>query len=194
MALPGVLLLALFLVSVSGWLLGHVRTNQELAWSDVEARAVSRAADAGVAFSAQGLAGIVDWHVLDALSGALACPATGAPVTAVDAAQESSTLQASTNARSRWGSNTPQWRLLLTCHAPGVLGNWRDAARAPALLVWVADDPETDGDPLQSANQRLLLRAQASGSRGLRAEVTATVARTTPGAPVTLEAWREGAE
>ena len=62
--------------------------------------------------------------------------------------------------------------------------------RIPSVLVWVADDPEGDGQPLRSGNQRLLLTAVAHAGGDARGEASATVWRTGPGAPVVLAAWR----
>ena len=107
-----------------------------------------------------------------------------------DEPTERNWLQDATNASSRWGPDTPAWQPLWACHAAGVLGHWPARGRNPSVLVWVADDPEGDGQPLRSGNQRLLLTAVAHAGGDARGEASATVWRTGPGAPVLLAAWR----
>lgn len=189
-ALPGVLLLAAFLVSVTGWLLGHVRVEQQMAQAGEHMEVAHRAATAALELAALSLGSVPEWAAVGALIVPLACPPAGAAIVASAPAAETMKLQAETRAGSRWGGNTPQWQLVWQCHAPGVLGRWPSRSPAPSLLVWAADDPEPDGDPLLSTNGRLLIRALAVGANGSRATAGATIQRDAAGAPVILGAWR----
>ena len=192
-ALPGVLLLAAFLVGVTGWLVGHVRTDLVLAAEQEEEAAVTRLASAAVQAVALALGQLPDWTAVDGLATGLPCPAASMAVTPVDEPKERAWHQAASDAASRWGSDAPQWRLLWTCHGPGVLGRWPALGSAPLVIVWVADEPEGDNAPLTSANQRLMLHALAVGRGGARGTAAATVVRQAPGAPVVLAAWRGAA-
>ena len=193
-ALPGVLLLAAFLVGVTGWLIGHVRTDVEMRAANEDALIASRVAEAAVQSVAMALGQQQDWLAVDSLALAmplaLPCPSSVAPAVAVDEPAERQWLQAAMTASSRWGADTPVWQPLWACHAAGVLGQWPARGRNPSVLIWVADDPEGDGQPLRSGNQRLLLAAVANAGGGARGEASATVWRTGPGAPVVLAAWR----
>jgi len=193
-ALPGVLLLAAFLVGVTGWLVGHVRADIEMRAANEDALMGSRLAEAALQSVAMALGQQPDWRPVDSLALAvpltLPCPASVAPVVAADEPGERQWLQDAMNASSRWGADTPAWQPLWTCHAAGVLGRWPGHGRNPSVLVWVADDPEGDGQPLRSGNQRLLLTAAAYARGNARSEASATVWRTGPGSPVVLAAWR----
>jgi len=189
-ALPGVLLLAAFLVGVSGWLLGHVRSDLALRVALDESAMATRVAEAAVEAVALALGQQADWTFVDALAPVLACPASPGSVVAVSEVVERLWVQAETNSASRWGTDTPVWQPVWTCHAAGLLGRWPLRGAIPSVVVWVADDPEADGQPLRSLNQRLLVTAVArAGSRTL-GEASATVTRASPGAPVELVAWR----
>lgn len=192
-ALPGVLLLAAFLVGVTGWLVGHVRTDLLLAMGVEDEQHTARLAGAAAEAVALGLAQVADWAPVDALALALPCSAAPVPLLPFDESQERAWLQASTDAASRWGADTPQWRMLWMCHAPGVLGRWPERGAAPVVAVWVADEPEGDAVPLVSGNQRLLLQAVARGRAGARGAVALTIERPAAGAPVVLVAWRGAA-
>jgi hypothetical protein len=189
-ALPGVLLIVGLLVSVSGWLIGHLRDDIAQARVATMFEAQDALAGAAVATVAQALTAVVDWRPVDSLGAAPACVAGPGEVEPIDAAAETAWAQAETDASSRWAADTPRWQLLWQCHAAGVLGRWPTPGRVPIVIVWVADDPEGDGVPSVSDNQRLLLRALAVGAGGARGIATATVERAAPGAPVRLVSWR----
>jgi hypothetical protein len=189
-ALPGVLLLAAFLVGVTGWLVGHVRTDLALRISLDEATMATRIAEAAIESVGMALGQQADWTLVDALAPTLACPASPGSVVAVSEVMERQWVQAEMNAASRWGADTPAWQPVWTCHAEGLLGRWPPRGAIPPVVVWVADDPEGDGQPLRSLNQRLLLTAVARAGGRTLGEASATVTRASPGAPVELAAWR----
>jgi hypothetical protein len=193
-ALPGVLLMAAFLVGVTGWLVGHVQTDTAMRVAGEDALAGSRLAESALQSVAMALGQQPDWVAVDTLSLALPltlpCPASALVVVPVDETRERAWLQDDTDASSRWGPDTPAWQPLWTCHGAGVLGQWPARGANPSVLVWVADDPEGDGQPLRSGNQRLLLSAVARTGGDARGEASATVWRTGPGTPVLLAAWR----
>ena len=189
-ALPGVLVLAAFLVGVTGWLIGHLRTDTAMTMAIEDTHSGGRVAEAALQIAALALGQVTDWTAVDGLSLALACPPASVGPVVLDAAAERVWLQADTDANSRWGPDTPQWQLLWTCHAEGVLGRWPTRGAAPSVVVWVADDPEGDGLPLRSANQRLLLAAVANAGGEARGGASVSITRSGPGAPVTLGAWR----
>jgi hypothetical protein len=189
-ALPGVLLLAAFLVGVTGWLVGHVRTDSDMRVANEQALVGARLADAALQSVAMAIGLQPDWVPVDALALALPCPVSPTPVVPVDEPRERHWLQNQTNAASRWGPDTSSWQPLWVCHAAGVLGQWPVRGRNPSVVVWVADDPEGDSQPLRSGNQRLLLTAVAFAGGDARGEARATIWRTGPGAPVLLAAWR----
>jgi hypothetical protein len=189
-ALPGVLLLAAFLVGVTGWLVGHVRTDVGMRTANEEALLGRRLAESALQSAAMALGQQSDWMRVDALALVLPCPSSAVPIVPADELTDRTWLQDDMNASSRWGSDTPVWQPLWTCHAAGVLGRWPARGPNPSVVVWVADDPEGDGLPLRSGNQRLLLAAVAHVDAEARGEASATVWRTGPGAPVLLAAWR----
>ncbi|WP_157899611.1 hypothetical protein [Luteitalea pratensis] len=193
-ALPGVLLLAAFLVGVTGWLVGHVRTDIEMRAANEEALLGSRLAESALQSVAMALGQQPDWTAVDALAVALPltlpCPSSPVAVVPADEPTERNWLQDAMNASSRWGPDTPVWQPLWACHAAGVLGQWPARGRNPSVLVWVADDPEGDGQPLRSGNQRLMLAAVAHVGGQARGEASATVWRTGAGRPILLAAWR----
>lgn len=189
-ALPGVLVLAAFLVGVTGWLIGHLRTDSEMAMAIEDTHVGGRVAEAALQIAALALGEVADWAAVDGLPLALACPPAAGGSAALDEAAERVWLQADTEASSRWGADTPQWQLLWACHAEEVLGRWPSRGAAPSVVVWVADEPEGDGLPLRSANQRLLLAAVAHAGGEARAAASVAIHRSGPGAPVTLGAWR----
>ncbi len=188
-ALPGVLLLAAFLVGITGWLVGHVRTDVVLAMEQRDEAAAVQLSAGALQAVALALAQVADWTVVGTAP-PMSCPAPTGPVVALDETQERAWLQAATDAASRWGADTPQWQPVWACHASGVLGRWPEGGAMPGVAVWVADDPEGDGSPLTSANQRLLLHAVAVGRSDARGMAAATISRQMPGAPVELAAWR----
>lgn len=189
-ALPGVLLLVGLLISVSGWLIGHLRDDVMQARVATTFDAQDALAGAAVTAVANALSSVADWRPVSTLAAAPACPPALGDVVAPDVVAERAWAQAETDASSRWGADTPQWQLIWQCHAAGVLGLWPEAGRMPGVLVCVADDPEGDGMPASSENQRLLLRALAVGAGSARGIATATVERSAPGAPVRLASWR----
>lgn len=190
-ALPGVLVFAAFLVGVTGWIVGHLRTDVMMTSELEAALADERVAEAALQEAAVAMGQVADWGAV--AGAALVLPLPCAPalsgVALLHEPSERLWLQRETDARSRWGADSPRWLPLWSCHAPGVLDRWPPRGLAPAVTVWVADDPEGDGDPLQSANQRLLLAAVARGSANSRAAAAAVIARSAPGAPVRLLAW-----
>lgn len=186
-ALPGALVLVALLVAVSGWVLGHIRDDATQA---LVARAFdeqSVVADGALAIISTALGLVPDWRPVTGLAPGPPCPAGGA-VVPVDPVAEGAWAQAETDAASRWGADTPRWQLVWHCHASAVLGRWPGPGLVPSVLVWVADDPEGDGTPALSTNQRLLVRAVSVGPSGARAVVSAVIDRAGPGTPVRLVA------
>lgn len=188
-ALPGVLMFAAFLVGVSGWIAGHLRTDIAMTMEIEEGNGAARVAEAAVQEVALALGQAGDWTLVDSLPLALACPPATTAVTSVHEPTERAWLQVEVDADGRWGGDTPRWHPLWACHGPGLLGRWPTRGAAPSVLVWVADDPEGDGQPARSTNQRLLLAAMAAGRDTARATVVVAVGRSGPGAPVRLLAW-----
>ena len=192
-ALPGVLLLAAFLVGVTGWMVGHLRTDVGLTTAVEDAHAAARLAEAAVQAVALALAQQPDWAVVDALDPSLPCSGAQTMVVPLDVVAERGWIQAEIAAGSRWGADTPEWQPVWVCHAAGVLGRWPVRGPTPAVSVWVADDPEGDGQPLRSVNQRLLVTAVARAAGEARGAASATLSRAAPGARVELASWRVAA-
>lgn len=192
-ALPGVLLLAAFLVGITGWLVGHLRTDVALTAALEDAHTAARVAEAAVQAVALALAQQADWTTVDALALAPPCPGAPAVVAPLDEVAERGWIQAEMDAGSRWGTDTPEWQPVWLCHGTGVLGRWPARGATPAVAVWVADDPEGDGQPLRSVNQRLLVTAVARTVGEARGAASATVSRVAPGSPVELASWRVAA-
>jgi hypothetical protein len=100
-----------------------------------------------------------------------------------------------------WGSLNPRWQLF--GYGPLALLTGGQEATSPLYVVmFVSDDPsENDGDPDRdgmvvgpTANpgfQRLLVRAEAFGLRGVHAVVEATIARIDTAATAASPAWSE---
>ncbi|MGI8672557.1 MAG: hypothetical protein ACR2LU_08100 [Luteitalea sp.] len=193
-ALPAVLLLAAFLVAVSGWLLGHVRTEQEMARAGDHVDQARRTAAAGLEIAAAALGGVADWTVIAGLVVSVPCPLSDRAPVAIDAGAETVALQAQWDAASRWGRNTPRWQLAWQCDAAGVFGRWPARSAPPALLVWLADQPEADGVPDEDSDGRVMVHALAVGPGAARATASASVQRAGPGGQVSLAAWRDGPE
>lgn len=193
-ALPGVLLLAAFLVGVTGWMVEQVTTDRGFGDAMEEEQAGRRLAEAGVQVVAMALTGVADWSQVTALAFVSPCPSAPGATIAIDPVVEGLALQRDTDAGARWGADTPQWQAIWTCHADGVLGRWPGRSAAPSVVVWAADEPEGDGAPWQNGNQQLLLAAVARTGRTGRSVVTAAIARAAPGAPVHLLAWRGSPE
>lgn len=188
-ALPAVLVFAAFLVGVSGWLAGHLRTDLAMTTELERSHDAARVAEAALQEVAIALGEASDWAPIDGLALSLTCPPAGMAVTTLAEASERAWLQADVDADARWGVDTPRWQPIWACHGPGLLGRWPARGAAPAVLVWVADDPEGDGQPNRSENQRLLLTAVAAGQGAIRVTARAAVVRSSPGAPVRLLSW-----
>lgn len=188
-ALPGVLILAAFLIGVTGWMVGHLRTDMAMTSELEEAHNATRLAEAAVQAVAIALGQVVDWTPVDGLALGLPCAAPSTGLVPLDETAERLWLQADTDDASRWGADTPRWQLLWACHGPGLLSRWPSRGTAPTVVVWVADDPEGDFLPLRSTNQRLMLAAVARARHDARGAASATISRTGPGAVVTLLAW-----
>ena len=191
-ALPGVLLLAALLVGVTGWLVGHVRTDQLVALASDADEDADRVAQAAIEAVALALGGTSDWGPAGLVAIPLGCPAATRPPVALDATAERGRVQAAVDAGSRWGADTPRFEIGWHCHADGLLAGQSASAANPAVVVLIADEPEGDGRPELSQNQRLLLRAVSRGAASSRGEASATVVRPAPGAPVVLAAFRRG--
>jgi hypothetical protein len=189
LALPGVLVFAAFLVGVSGWIVGHLRTDVAMTTEFEDMQADARVAEAALQAVALALGHVADWSPVDGLALALPCAPAPAGVAFLHEPSERLWLQRETDAGSRWGADSPRWQPLWSCHAPGLLHRWPPRGVAPAVVVWVADDPEGDGQPIRSTNQRLVLAAVARGRGGSRGAATAVIARSRPGATVRLLAW-----
>jgi hypothetical protein len=192
-ALPAAMLLLACLVGVTGWLVGHVRVDREVAAALADEQETARLAEAATQVAALALARVPDWSRVDVIAVPLDCPAWPGAVVPLDGIAETAALQAVEDAASRWPAETPRWRLAWTCHAPGVFSVWPTRPPAPSVAVWVADDVEGDDEPGRDTNQRLRVHGVAAGRGGARASATATIGRTASGAPVTLLAWRTGA-
>ena len=96
-ALPGVLLLAAFLVGVTGWLVGHVRSDVLLAMEQRDEAAATQLSGAAVQAVAMAFGHVPDWSAVAAMP-ALPCAAPSGPVAALDEAQERAWLQPATDA------------------------------------------------------------------------------------------------
>lgn len=188
-ALPGVLVFAAFLIGVSGWIVGHLRTDMAMSTELEEMFGDARLAEAALQEVALAMGQVTDWRPVDGLSLALPCPAAPAGIASLDEPSERLWLQREADAGSRWGTDSPRWHPLWSCHGPGLLDRWPLRGTAPAVAVWVADDPEGDGQPTLSGNQRLLLSAVARGRGGSRGAASAVIARSGPGATVRILAW-----
>ena len=188
-ALPGAVLFAAFLAGLTGWLVGHVVTDEAMTRDVEDAAAAARVADAAVEIAAHALGQAADWSNVGALALPLACPPAATAVTPLDEGAERAWIQAETDAAGRWSAAAPQWVWLWTCHGAGVLHRWPARGLAPSVVVWVADDPEGDGQPLASANGTLLLAAVAVARDGTRVATRAAIARSAPGESVRILSW-----
>lgn len=189
-ALPGVLVLTTMLVAVTGWMVGHVLLDQQLHGMDTDDEGVGRVADAAADAVAMALRSVADWRTLPDIEVALSCPSATKALGAFDVGHEQLWVQAGTAAVSRWGPDTPQWHLVWQCHGEYVLGRWPGRGFVPQVAVWVADEPEGDGQPLDSGTDRLLIHAVARVGDGVRGTRTLTVSRAGVGTPVVLDATR----
>ena len=189
-ALPGVLLLSALLVAVTGWLVGHVRTDLSMAFATDAEDHAERLAQAAIEVVAMGLASVPDWHTIGAITAPVSCPSAARPVAARDVAAVRGRVQAAIDTASRWGPDTPTFAPIWTCHAEAVQARWPMAGEVPAVVVLLADDPEGDGRPDLGTNERLLLRAVVRGAAGTTAGASATVARDAPGGAVAVAAFR----
>jgi hypothetical protein len=189
-ALPGVLLLSALLVAVTGWLIGHVRTDLAMARATDAEDHADRLAQAALEVVAMALASVADWHPVNAITVPLPCPTAPRPVAALDVPAVRVRVQAAIDAASRWGPDTPRFEPIWICHAEAVQGQWLIPGEVPAVVVLLADDPEGDGRPDLSANQRLLLRAVVHGAAGTTSGASATVTRDAAGAAVVLASFR----
>ena len=191
-ALPGAVIVAAFLAGITGWLVGHVGTDEAMTRDVEDAMAAARVADAAVETVAHALRQATDWSSVGALPLALACPSATVAVIPLDEGRERAWVQAETDAGARWGAETPEWVFLWACHAPGILDRWPARGLAPSVVVWVADEPEGDGQPLLNGNGTLLLAAVAVARDGTRTATRAAIARTAPGDPVRILSWHPG--
>jgi hypothetical protein len=99
-------------------------------------------------------------------------------------------------AQRPWGANNPVWELYLYAPLSAVLAD-ASVASSQYVVVLVADDAsENDGDPRRDGDQgtnpgagRLVVRAEAFGSRGAHQVIEATVARRLP-AGLRVVSWR----
>jgi hypothetical protein len=100
-----------------------------------------------------------------------------------------------------WGSLNPRWQLFGYGPLP-LLTSGQEATSPLYVVMMVSDDQsENDGDPdrdgvMVSAapnpgRQRLLVRAEAFGIRGVHAVVDATIARIDTAATASAPAWSE---
>ena len=140
-ALPGVLLLAAFLVGVTGWL-RRVTCRSDLALRVAleESAVATRVAEAAVEAVAMALGQQADWTLRRCTRAGAGLPASPGSVVPVGEVMERLWLQAETNAASRWGADTPAWQPLWTCHAAGVLGRWPLVVR---FRPWSSGSPTT---------------------------------------------------
>ncbi|WP_239489377.1 hypothetical protein [Luteitalea sp. TBR-22] len=180
------------LVSVTGWLIGHTRVDRDMTRTLADEREAARLAEAAVQLAALALGRVPDWSRVDALALPLSCADAPGPLVGLDAAAETSRVQAIEDAASRWGVDTPRWRLAWQCHAAGVLVAWPRAGTTPSVGIWVGDDVEGDGAPWIDTNQRIRVLGVVAGRGGARSSQVVTIARSASGAPVTLLAWRSG--
>lgn len=188
-ALPGVLVVMLWLTGISGWLVAHTIWDQRVAQVDETTLALGHTADAMADVMTRALGSMADWSTAITPGPDLPCPHGGPPLTAaIDAVVETSQLQAVTDAASRWDAvSTPVWRYLTACNAEALHGIWRWRIAAPWLLAWVADDPDAvpGGAPAQ-----VMLHVVAMHAGGGRAARTITLRRYPGETWARIVAWR----
>ena len=193
-ALPGVLLLAAFLVGVTGWLVGHLRTDVAL---DRRARGVAPArASRRRPFRRS------PWRWRSRPTGpawmrlrsALACPAAPAVVAPLDEAVERGWLQARDGCRQPVGRRHARVAAgLAVPRRRRARAAGRRGARHPPWSSGSRTIPKATGSRCAALNQRLLVTAVARAPERARGAASATVSRASPGAPVELAAWRVAA-
>ena len=169
--LPGVLLLAAFLVGVTGWLVGHVRTD--IAHASRRTRRLSRASRLAEAALQSVAHGAGPAARLDAGRRPGAGAAAHAALPALRWRSSPLTSRGSgRGCRTRRmpraaGGRHAGLAAALDVPCRGRAGrSGRLVARIPSVLVWVADDPEGDGQPLRS--RQPAPAADRRGARGRR--------------------------
>ena len=189
-ALPGVLIVMLWLTGISGWLVAHTVWDQRIAFVDETSLALAQGADAMAHVATRVVGGMADWSLAMTPGPELPCPAGGPPLPPeIDPPVETSHLQTATTAQSRWdGATTPVWRYLMACDAHALQGIWRWRTSAPWLLVWAADVP--DGVPMDAAEAQLVLHVVAVRPEGGRAARTVTLRRHAGETWPRIVAWR----
>ncbi len=191
-ALPGVLLVMLWLTGVTGWLVAHTAWSAGIQREEHVVLTLGAAADAMGAMAARVLASQPDWHVVGGAAGPGPCPGAAAPgVDPAVLATEAARLQAATDAISRWPSaQRPVWRPWLACGADDLLGGWRGAGPAPWVVALVADDP--DGLTLAGQPAQIAVAAVAGTADGARVRRLLAVRRAALDMPPRIVAWRQG--
>jgi len=189
-ALPGVLVVMLWLTGISGWLVAHTVWDQRVAHVDETTLALGHTADAMADVMTRTLGSTADWSTAIMPGPDVPCPHGGPPLTAaINAVVETSQLQAATDAASRWdAASTPVWRYLTACDAEALYGIWRWRIAAPWLLAWVADDPDTV--PGGGAPAQVMLHVVAMHAGGGRAARTITLRRYPGETWARIVAWR----
>lgn len=191
-ALPGVLIVLLWVTGVTAWLVTHAVWTLSMERQEEGLRMVGEAADALAARAVPLLDQAPDWGVLVATAALTPCPgAVGGGVPAAIVAAETMRVQVATDAVSRWPvAQTPRWRPWLACDAGELLGGWRAASPPPWVLALIADDP--DGLLLGGAPAQVVVAAVAGGPQGARALRIVSVRRGAVGWPPRIVAWRPG--
>jgi hypothetical protein len=199
-ALVIALLIAMVLGALAAVLVAIVTTETALSASFRHAREVAYGAESALDLAIHDLATTADWSTVLAappanrtstLSGASMSP-TAPDGRVLDLVALTSARQRESDARdgpSRFGANSPQWRLYLHAQAADLL-----PAPHPSmpvyLIAWVADDGlDGDGDPLVDSNQTIVVHAEAYGSSASRRVVESVITRRN--GVVHIVTWRD---
>jgi hypothetical protein len=189
-ALPGVLIVMLWLTGISGWLVAHTVWDQRIVAVDDRSSALGQGADAMGHVATRMVGGLADWGMVTTPGPALPCPGGGPPLPpAIDPLAETTSLQATTDVLSRWDAAArPAWRYLTACQAEALQGIWRWRVPAPWLLVWASDVP--DGVAIGGPDPQLVLHVVALWPEGGRAARTITLRRHAGETWARIVAWR----
>lgn len=191
-ALPGVLLLLIWLTGVTGWLVAHTAWNVTMQRDEHLSVTLGTASDALAALAARSLTHEPDWHAVLSMTTPAPCPGTTTiavpPGVIVD---ETTRLQAASDVLDRWPAGQRlQWRPWLACDAGELLGGWRASSPAPWVLALIADDP--DGHVLAGQPAQVVVAAVAGAASGGRTRRIVTVRRAELHLPPSIVAWRLG--
>jgi hypothetical protein len=126
------------------------------------------------------------------MTSSLTVDVAGAAGGGVSVEDETSRLQARSDALHPAAADAPRWRPFLWAPFPDLVTALAELDTPLVVVAWVADDEaDVDGDPADDSNQAVWVRAVALGPRGIRHEVETLVTRTAaPPGPVRRVAWR----